>query len=143
MTDTDTGGSSADRPMITDARQRRTTRRLAVMLTSASGAAVVVLIAVLLGAPVVPAALLPGPHDPDPGPATGRAAAPRQATSDDPYPAAPEPARLATTIVVATMTPDAPAHTTPPAPPTTTTEPGRPHHRRWPTFTFTFPRPGR
>src|SRR5689334_6294712 len=70
--------SSAQRPVFVDTsgRRRRTVRRVAVTLTSAMAAAVATLVVVLLGAPVVPTALLPAPQVDTTTPATGKPAAP-------------------------------------------------------------------
>lgn len=59
----ESSGSTVDRPVFVDASgRRRTVRRIAVTLTAAMVAAVGILIAMLLGAPVVPTALLPAPQ---------------------------------------------------------------------------------
>src|ERR1700754_1102805 len=71
-------GWSVPRPVFVDAsgRRRRAVRRFAVSSTAAIVAAVGFLVAALLGAPVVPSALLPpAPHTaPPPSPVSVRAA---------------------------------------------------------------------
>lgn len=78
MSDVALSDSSAERPVFVDAsgRRRRTVRRVAVALTSAIAAAVGILVVILLGAPIVPTALLPVPQVDTTTPATDNPAAP-------------------------------------------------------------------
>jgi hypothetical protein len=73
MTDREPSGSSADRPVFAagSGRQRRTARRIAMTLTSAIATAGGILVTMLLGAPVVPTALLPSPPANPIAPTTG------------------------------------------------------------------------
>jgi hypothetical protein len=139
MTDTDSPGSPADRPVPADAPQQRAVRRLAVMFTSAIGAAVVILVATVLGAPLGPLALSPTPRVTDTAPSpTGPATTP-PASAAFGLPDGPG-RRLANTIVVTTT--HAALTTHPPVTTTTrtTTQPTFPsHHHKWPTIVFTPP----
>jgi len=113
-----------DSPVFVDAsgRRRRTVRRIAVALTSAIVAAVGILVVILLGAPIVPTALLPAPQVNATTPATDNPAAP-PAVAAAPNPSAPRHPRQ-------TRTTTANPTTTATAVPVTTSQAVKPGHGR-------------
>jgi hypothetical protein len=126
--------SPAERPVFVDTtgRRHRHLRRLAVMLIAAMAAATAIVVAALLGAPVVPSALLPAPRVTMPSPSAtsaNPAAQPHHHTADLPVATtAPRPAQVVLAPPMTSSTVTIASTVVAPTSGSTTTEPDTTMH---------------
>lgn len=145
MSTTELPDLSRDKPVFVDAsgRRRRTVRRIAVVSSVALAGMVGIVVAAVLGAPVVPSALLPLPHSADAPPVTANqpAALPLQPITVRPI-AVPPRYRDTQSVVVAPAPIASGITTTESAPPITSSQRGNPGHGHGkPTSVTTPPHP--